>query len=101
MSFYHMSDDAISQEMGQRLKTTRLNKNMTQKDVAEFSQLSLTAIKSLEKGKGTLVNFIKVLRALKQLDALNLFLPKPEISPRQMARLKGKTRTRATGSRKQ
>lgn len=96
-----MNDEAIGQELGHRVRTMRLNKNMTQAEVATFTGLSEKAIKNIESGKGTILSLIKILRGLKSLDAFDAFLPKPEISPRQLAQLKGKPRERATGTRKE
>ena len=39
------------------------------------------------------------LRALDQLENLDALLPEPGLSPLQLAKLKGKTRQRASGSR--
>jgi transcriptional regulator with XRE-family HTH domain len=100
MDFFFMNDEAVCKEIGRRLKTNRLNKNWTQKEVADFSGISVTAVKSVESGKGTILSLVKILRALKSLDSLNAFLPDPGFSPRQIAKLKGKPRTRATGRNK-
>lgn len=100
MDLYFMNDKAVAQELGQRVRRMRLNKNMTQAQVSEFSGVSLKAIKSVEGGKGTILSLIKILRALKCLGNLDAFLPEPEISPRQLVKLKGKVRQRATGSKK-
>ena len=95
-----MNDGAIGRELGQRVRTTRLNKNMTQQEIADFTGLSTTTVKRVEQGKGTILSLIKILRALKGLDAFDAFLPRPELSPRQLALLKGKERQRAARSRK-
>jgi len=100
MDFFFMNDEAVCKEIGRRLKTNRLNKNWTQKEVADFSGISVTAVKSVESGKGTILSLVKILRALKSLDSLNAFLPDPGFSPMQIVKLKGKTRTRATGRKK-
>ncbi|MCP3945011.1 MAG: helix-turn-helix domain-containing protein [Desulfobacteraceae bacterium] len=100
MDLYFMNDTDIGKELGHRVKTMRLNKNWTQQEISDFSGISLSAIKSIEGGKGTILSLIKILRALKSLDALNSFLPKPTISPKQLVKLKGKQRTRATGTKK-
>ncbi len=100
MDFYFLNDDAICKELGLRVKTMRLNKNWTQKEISDFTGLSITAVKSVESGKGNISSLVKILRALKSLEALDSFLPPPKISPLQLAKLKGKPRVRATGTRK-
>lgn len=46
-----------------------------------------------------MATLLAVLRALGRLESLDGFLPEPEISPIQLAELKGKRRQRATGDR--
>ena len=100
MDYYFMSDPEICRELGQRLRKLRLRKNWTQKEISQFTGLSLNTIKAIEKGEGKLKNIIKFLRALKSLDHLDSFIPEPGISPRLLYKLKGKTRIRATGDKK-
>ena len=47
MDFYSLSDLGIEEELGKRIKTLRLRKNLTQKELAEATTLSLNVIKSL------------------------------------------------------
>ena len=99
MDFYTLSDNAIAQELGRRLKTLRLRKNMTQQSLADTTTLSVNSIKSLEAGRGKLSSVIAVLRELVALDQLDGFIPDTSISPIQLAKMKGKVRERASGSR--
>ncbi|VAW91572.1 hypothetical protein MNBD_GAMMA21-1095 [hydrothermal vent metagenome] len=97
MEFYSLSDKGIAQELGHRLKTLRLQKNTTQKKLAEMTRLSLNSIKSLESGRGKLSTIIAVLRELGSLDQLDNFIPEITISPIQLAKTQGKVRERASG----
>ena len=97
MDFYSLSDKGIEAELGRRLKSLRLRKNITQKALAEATTLSLNTIKSLETGRGKLANLIAVLRELGALDHLDQFIPLPSISPIQLAKRRGKERQRASG----
>lgn len=99
MNFYSMTEKAIEAELGIRLKTLRLRKNRTQKQVAEDAALSLNVIKGLEAGRGKLSSLIAVLRELEALDDLDQFIKEEQISPLQLAKQQGKKRKRATGSR--
>ena len=99
MDFYSLSDKAVEDELGNRIKALRLRKNITQKELAEAATLSLNAIKSLESGRGKLSTLIAVLRELGALDHLNSFIPEPSISPIQLAKMQGKERERASGER--
>ena len=101
MDYYGMSDKAILVELGTRLKSKRLRKNLSQQELAERAGLSRNTISDMEGGGSTtLHNFIRTLRALDSLDDLKHLLPDPGISPVQLLRLKGKVRKRATGKRR-
>ena len=94
-----MTDKAVLAAIGARFRDLRLRKNLTQRELAERTALSVTAIKSLEAGRTRLQTAVAVLRELGQLEELDHFIPPPGISPIQLARLGGKKRERATGSR--
>ena len=99
MNFYALSEKGIEEELGRRIRALRLRKNITQKELAEATTLSLNTIKSLESGSGKLSTLIAVLRELGALDHLNSFIPEPSISPIQLAKMQGKGRERASGER--
>ncbi len=99
MDFYSLSDKYIEQELGNRLKSLRLQKNITQKDLAKATTLSLNSIKSLETGRGKLSTLIAVLRELEALQHLDNFIPEISISPMQLAKMHGHIRQRASGER--
>ena len=99
MNVYGMSDKGILREIGSRVKQRRLAKNLTQKSLAEMAGVSRMTVVKLEQGKAaTLLTFVQVLRALGSLDALESFLPERGPSPLQVAKMKGKERTRASSS---
>jgi len=99
MDFYTLTDKGIEEELGNRVKALRLRKNITQKELAEATTLSLNVVKSLESGRGKLSTLIAVLRELGALGHLDSFIPKTSISPMQLAKLQGKVRERASGER--
>ncbi|MCJ8313406.1 MAG: helix-turn-helix domain-containing protein [Pseudomonadales bacterium] len=90
---------AIAVELGDRLKSARLNADLTQKELAEKAGLSIKAVTNSEKGKSTLESMIAILIALEMTSQLDLFIPKQDISPIQLAKLAGKQRKRATGTK--
>ncbi|MCK5542444.1 MAG: helix-turn-helix transcriptional regulator [Desulfobacterales bacterium] len=97
--YKRMTDKSIAEELGDRVKKFRLNKNWTQKDIAEFSGISLKAIQNAEKGSCTLLNYIKVLRALGLVEVLDSVIPEAAtISPLQLAKM-GKSRQRARSTK--
>jgi len=99
MDFYTLSDKLIAEEIGDRIKSLRLRKNITQKTLADAATLSLNSIKSLESGRGKLSTLIAVLRELGALDHLDSFIPETSISPMQLAKMQGRVRERASGRR--
>lgn len=91
---------ALAEEIGERLKQARLNRDLTQSDVAELAGVARKTVLNAEKGKVQLERLMAILIALDLTDQLDLFLPKQEISPLQLAKLQGKKRQRASGQRR-
>jgi putative transcriptional regulator len=100
VAFNALTPHAIAVELGNRIKTARLNADLTQKELAEKAGLSLKAVTNSEKGTSTLESIIAILVALELTEQLNSFIPKSEVSPVQLAKLQGKERKRATGTSK-
>jgi len=100
MVFSDLTPHAIAAELGDRIKTARLNANLTQKAVAQKAGVSLKAVINCEKGKSTLESMVAILIALEITEQLNAFIPKQEISPVQLIELKGKERKRAASPTK-
>ncbi len=99
MDLYFLSDKHLEKELGKRMKALRLRKNITQKELAAATTLSLNSIKSLESGRSKLSTIIAVLRELDALDHLDNFIPEISISPIQLAKMQGQVRKRASGER--
>lgn len=95
-----LTDEAVLDELGQRLKQTRLQRNLTQRHLAEEAGLSLATVRSLEDGKPSqLVTLIRVLRVLGLLGGLERAVPEPPASPIEELRLRGRERRRASSPR--
>jgi len=99
MVLKNMSPAAIADELGHRLKQARLNADLTQTEVASRSGLNRRTILNAEKGKVHLENLVAILVAMDMVEQLNMFLPVQEISPIQLAKLKGQKRQRASRSK--
>ena len=95
-----MTDKAIAAEIGIRVRSLRLRRNLTQEQVAKAATVSLSVIKALESGKGKISSLIAVLRELGALDELDRFIPEQVVSPLQLASRQGWKRQRASGTRK-
>ena len=98
MNLYPMTDEAVAAEMGRRIAQLRLERNLTQQQVADAVGLSRVSYGKLESGEAKFVNVIAVLRVLDQLQGLDKVLPEAMFSPMEQLKLKGKKRQRASGS---
>ncbi len=94
------SPAALAEELGERLRQARLNSDLTQAEVAQRAGVSRKIVLNAEKGKAQLESFLAIMLALNLTEQLDLFLPKPQVSPVQLIKLQGKRRQRASGQRK-
>jgi Predicted transcriptional regulators len=91
MDWNSMSNAAIVEVLGGRIKEYRLRKRYTRQALAERAGVSLFTLAKIEKGQPVSVSMIiPVLRALRLLDNLELLLPDLGVSPIEMMKLKGK-----------
>lgn len=98
MDFRTMNDKAILILLGDRISRQRLNKNITQLELAKRAGMARIVVYRLENGLGCkLENLVRILRVLGLLEQLEIFLPEPGLSPIQLAKLKGNKRRRASG----
>ena len=101
MDLREMGDQAVLAEIGERINRQRLNRNITQVDLARRAGVTRIVVQRLENGHGcNLESLIKILRSLDLIDQLDSFLPRPGISPVQLAKLRGNERLRASRSGK-
>ncbi|MEM9015965.1 MAG: helix-turn-helix transcriptional regulator [Verrucomicrobiota bacterium] len=92
-----LSDEAILEEIGNRLKRERLNRNVSQATLASEAGVSRKTITNIETGEGcSFGTLLAVLRVLDRLENMDAFLPDPGISPIQLAKWQGKQRQRAS-----
>jgi transcriptional regulator with XRE-family HTH domain len=97
-NLYPLTDKAIVDDMGNNLRTLRLNANLSQQQLADTAGLDRITISKMENGRPiTMLTLVQVLRALEKLDLLLPFYFEPEISPLQVAEQEDKLRKRATG----
>jgi transcriptional regulator with XRE-family HTH domain len=102
MNWNSLSNSAIIEEVGKRLKGYRFQRKLTQQELADQAGISVFSVIQIEKGKAvTLIVFLSVLRVLRILDNFELFIPEIGISPIELLRLKGKTPKRIKKSKKQ
>jgi transcriptional regulator with XRE-family HTH domain len=91
-----LSDDAVLEEVGRRMAATRIERHMTQAQLAEAAGVSKRTVERLEDGASTqLSNLIRCLRALDRLEGLERLLPEMPVNPIELLKRSGASRTRA------
>jgi transcriptional regulator with XRE-family HTH domain len=87
---------AVLEELGSRLRRTRLDRNLNQAKLAEEAGIGRATLQRIEDGKSaSLTNLISVLRALDLLDGLDRLVPEPSPSPIEELKRSGRRRQRA------
>jgi len=92
-----LSDEAVLAELGQRVARSRIDRGLTQAQLAEEAGLGKRTIERLEAGAATqLDSVIRILRALGLLVNLDLLLPQSEGRPLDHLEREGKRPQRAS-----
>jgi len=96
-----LNDQAILHELGGRLASTRLGRNLTQAALAEQAGVSKRTVERLESGEVAtqLSGFLRVCRVLGLLERFETLVPEPTVSPMAQLKLQGRKRRRAAGKR--
>ena len=96
-NWYAMTDAVVVKTLCQSIKQMRLNKNMSQDELAERSGISRITISRMETGKAiNLLTFVQILRALENLELLNYLNIEPEVSPMMVMEERAKYRKKAS-----
>ena len=90
--------DGYQADIGSKLMFLRLNKNITQSELADIMGASRTAVQSAEKGSCSLKTLIQFLHALGETGILENLLPDRPVSPILLAKSQQIPR-RASGQR--
>lgn len=83
-NIYMMSDAVICKKIAANIKRVRLKQNMSQLELADKSGVSISSIKRIEDG--VLKNFESIIRILRTLGMLDLFIPlieEEQLSPNE------------------
>jgi transcriptional regulator with XRE-family HTH domain len=92
------TDEVVLNELGERLARIRLDRNLTQAQLATQAGVSKRTVERLEVGTvGTqLSGFIRVCRALDVIERFDLLAPEPVPSPVEQLKMAGRKRQRAS-----
>jgi transcriptional regulator with XRE-family HTH domain len=95
-----LTDAAVLEELGLRMRQARLGRNLTQHRVADEAGVSPPTINKLEHGKPVqLITLVRAMRVLGLLDGLEAAIPEPGPSPIDQLQRRGHERRRASSSR--
>ena len=96
------TDEAILGELGRRMAQARLERNLTQAQLAEQAGLSKRTLERFEAGSVAtqLSGFIRLCRALELVERFELLVPELGPSPIEQLKLRGRQRQRASAKRK-
>jgi len=96
-----MTDKALMERIGSRIREWRLEMNYPQKSLAINAGISLPTEQKLEKGGSVSLDIlIRVLRTLDRLDALGAFTAEKEISPIEIQKLTDSYKPRRRASKR-
>jgi transcriptional regulator with XRE-family HTH domain len=92
------TDEYILRELGGRISDARLQRNITQAQMAEQAGVSKRTVERLESGSVAtqLSSFLRICRALDMVERLDIFLPESSPNPMQQLKLRGQKRKRAS-----
>ncbi len=95
--YYVYSDKELLRRWGQKLKSLRINANLSQTDLAQKTGMSRSSIAEIEKGRNfSITSLIAISRVLNLLEELEFFLKDDELelSPMEIYQLEKKKRKR-------
>lgn len=96
----NLTTDAVLAELGQRLERQRLERNLTQGELADEAGIGRATLQRLERGESVqLTSLIGLLRGLGLLERLDVLVPEPTPSPLERLRTQGAQRQRARAPR--
>ena len=92
------TDEVILGELGGRLAKIRLDRNLTQAQLATQAGVSKRTVERLEAGAVAtqLSGFIRVCRVLDVIERFDLLVPEPVPSPVAQLKMAGRKRQRAS-----
>ena len=96
------TDEAVLRELGGRLAQVRLERNLTQAQLAAQAGVSKRTVERLESGgvATRLSGFICVCRVLEVIERFDVLVPEPVPSPIEQLKLRGRKRQRASAKGK-
>jgi DNA-binding XRE family transcriptional regulator len=86
-----LSDTAILNKLGTRLKASRISSGLKQQELAAESGVGVSTIAKIENGQSVSLSLlISVMRTLGLLENLDLLVPEQKPSPMELLKMQGK-----------
>ena len=93
-----LTDEAVLEQIGGRISRWRLERNISQAELADQAGISRRTVQRLEDGEPVQTpSFTRVLRALGFVESLDSLVPEPMASPVDRLKREGRGRKRARG----
>jgi transcriptional regulator with XRE-family HTH domain len=97
-----LTDETILAELGKRIAHLRIGLQLTQADLAQQSGVAKRTVERIEAGASAqMSSIIRIFRVLDLLQNLDRVIAEAGPGPMDMLKRRGKTRQRASKSRKQ
>jgi transcriptional regulator with XRE-family HTH domain len=89
------TDREVMAEIGARLRSLRKAQGMTLSEVANLTEMNKSTVSRAEGGKNpTLLTILRLLRVFGRIEALDGFIPEPELSPMELLAERKRERNR-------
>lgn len=94
------TDSAVLHELGKRIASLRIDRNLTQAALAEQAGVSKRTVERLESGAVStqLSGFLRICRVLGAIERLDMLLPESAPGPMLQLKQRGRKRSRASGT---
>ncbi len=96
------SDSSVLKELGARLASQRLARNLTQAELAAEAGVAKRTVERMEAGEvsARLSGLVRIFRALGLMDRLDTLLPEAKPTPIEELRFAGRKRQRASQAKR-
>lgn len=95
--YYSYSDKELIRKIGKKIKSLRIDANLSQTELAKKTGMSRSSISEIEKGRNfSIASFISIARSLHFLDEFEFFLKEEEyqLTPMEIYEKEKKKRKR-------
>ncbi|MCK9170922.1 MAG: helix-turn-helix domain-containing protein [Treponema sp.] len=97
-----LTDESVLKELSGRIKQIRIDRGITQTELAGQANVSLSTVVRLESGSSVQMDsFIRILRALRLLGKFNVLVPEQELHPVELLRPEAKQKKRVSSKRQE